>query len=265
MTSNAMFSCPLCGCDDLETSPWPANRDRTLWVARCGNPDCGCEVSAKTIDECAKRWNRRPSHEPCALLDEMRNRMECHFQPCASYWTTDDDMVDHFDPKQCDCKLGKPVSPQPPPVGREAQFRALLERAQPLLIAAGLYTSSAVEAKTQLLTDIASALTKQPQSPQGRDELADAVENNNLKDIEIERLRAQPGRCEAITTPRHYAEPHRCPFDAKDGERFCGTHLRSAPTESPEYIEDGKAHCAICDMVLPNHKFDCDFGEGHER
>lgn len=57
-------------------------------------------------------------------------------------------------------RLQPPTTPQSPPVGREAQFRALLERAQPILLAAGLYTSSAVEAKTQLLTDIASALTK---------------------------------------------------------------------------------------------------------
>lgn len=65
---------------------------------------------------------------------------------------------------------------------------------------------------------------------------AAAIENNNLKDIEIERLRAatEQGRCEAITTPRHYAEPHRCPFEAKEGERFCGTHLRASVNRSAD-------------------------------
>lgn len=53
-----MLSCPFCGCGDLETSPWPANREHTSWICRCGNPCCGAEIEADTAEEAARRWNR---------------------------------------------------------------------------------------------------------------------------------------------------------------------------------------------------------------
>lgn len=56
--TSAMLSCPFCGCDDLETSPFPGNRERTFWVCRCGNPTCGAEIQGPTAEEAARRWNR---------------------------------------------------------------------------------------------------------------------------------------------------------------------------------------------------------------
>jgi hypothetical protein len=56
--TSAMLTCPFCGCDDLETSPWPADREQTEWCCCCGNPGCGVRLYAPTKEEAAKRWNR---------------------------------------------------------------------------------------------------------------------------------------------------------------------------------------------------------------
>lgn len=73
----------------------------------CECPDTCCHWDAWKREKArADQLESRLAQPASALLDELRNRMECHFQPCASYWTTDDDMTEHFDPKLCDCKLG---------------------------------------------------------------------------------------------------------------------------------------------------------------
>lgn len=42
-------------------------------------------------------------------LQVMFVRMECHDSGCNSYWTSNDDMTENFDPKLCDCQLGRVV------------------------------------------------------------------------------------------------------------------------------------------------------------
>lgn len=155
-SSKKLSSCPFCGSgiDNVNPAPFPLSRSGDSWSARCGNPACGAEIIGPTANESARRWNRRTTLEPAAaptaqqeqaafearvaarvkantprdLLEKMRNRMECHFQPCASYWTSDDDMTEHFDPAECDCELGKPASAQPPyavPAWLHAALKAL--------------------------------------------------------------------------------------------------------------------------------------------
>lgn len=55
---HVMLSCPFCGWDDLEMSPWPGDRERTYYVVRCGNDTCNAEVSAPTAEDAARKWNR---------------------------------------------------------------------------------------------------------------------------------------------------------------------------------------------------------------
>lgn len=55
--------CPFCGCrgGDLE-GPFPRDLKHTVWLLRCGNPDCGVEMEAAGQDAAltlALRWNQR--------------------------------------------------------------------------------------------------------------------------------------------------------------------------------------------------------------
>jgi hypothetical protein len=64
-------------------------------------------VKSETSDETAalEREAAAEIERQHELLVKAANQLGAHEQPCASYWTTDDDMVEHFDPKQCDCYL----------------------------------------------------------------------------------------------------------------------------------------------------------------
>lgn len=53
------------------------------------------------------------------LLQTLKARMECHFQPCASYSTSDDDTTERFDSAECDCILNTV-----PAVNQQAERRS---------------------------------------------------------------------------------------------------------------------------------------------
>ena len=56
-----LLGCPFCGSDvdNIPSVPFPFNRERSSWVARCGNPSCNAEIVAKTKAQAVERWNRR--------------------------------------------------------------------------------------------------------------------------------------------------------------------------------------------------------------
>lgn len=69
--TNAMSLCPFCGStsDSTGQQPFPMrDRPRAVWIARCGNPECGAEVIGGTADQAVRKWNRRAA-EPPACTD----------------------------------------------------------------------------------------------------------------------------------------------------------------------------------------------------
>lgn len=58
--SDPIKPCPFCGDYDLDGgAPWPADRDRTEWVVRCGDPSCNAEIRASTREAVIEAWERR--------------------------------------------------------------------------------------------------------------------------------------------------------------------------------------------------------------